>query len=215
MVVFSIFLGTLIGVPSDGIPYPVFSYLGLLPWMYFSAAVTRSAASLVGNANLLTRIYFPRALMPLSATLSALVDFAVALLVLAALMAWYGLAPALTVVLLIPLIVATAFVAGGVGMGLAALNVRFRDVQHAIPFLMQLWMFATPVVYPAGIIPDRWRSVFALNPLTGLISAYRAVTLGDAINWSMLGVSLMSGVAIGALGVWQFRRMERSFADVI
>jgi lipopolysaccharide transport system permease protein len=215
MVVFSVFLGGLAGVPSDGVPYPVFSYLGLLPWMYFSSAVTRSAASLVGNTNLLTRVYFPRVVMPLSATLSALADFAVASLVLGLLMAWYGLVPALSAVLVIPLVLATAVVAGGVGMWLAALNVRFRDVQYAIPFVMQLWMFATPVVYPTGIVPGRWRSLFALNPMAGLIDAYRAAILGSTMDWGTLGISAASAVAIGSVGVWQFRRMEATFADVI
>lgn len=215
MVVFSIFLGGLAGVPSEGIPYPVFSYLGLLPWMYFSSAVTRSATSLVGNASLLTRVYFPRIVMPLSATVSALVDFAVASLVLGGLMAWYELRPAPTILLLCPLVLITAFVAGGVGMFLAALNVRFRDVQHAIPFLMQLWMFATPVVYPTGIVPDRWQGLFALNPMTGLIEAYRGATLGTPIDWHLLGVSVVSALIVGMLGFWQFRRLQASFVDVI
>lgn len=215
MVVFTIFLGTLAGVPSDGIPYPVFSYLGLLPWIYFSGAVTRSAASVVGNANLLTRVYFPRMLIPLSATLSALVDFVVASLILTALMLWYGIVPALTIVLWIPLVLITAFVASGVGMWLAALNARFRDVQHTIPFLVQLWMFATPVVYPASIVPERWRGFFALNPMTGLIEAYRGAALGRPLDWGTLGVSVLSAVVIGILGIRQFRRLEADFADVI
>jgi lipopolysaccharide transport system permease protein len=215
MVVFSVFLGRLAGVPSDGIAYPVFSYLGLLPWMYFSGAVTRSAASLVNNPGLLTRVYFPRVLIPLSAILSALVDFAAASLVLGVLMLWYGITPAPTAVLLIPLVLITAFVASGVGVWLAALNVRFRDVQYAVPFLMQIWMFGTPVVYPAGIVPERWRGLFALNPMTGLIEGYRSVTLGTTIDWRTLGVSVASAVVIAVLGFWQFRRVEATFADVI
>jgi len=183
--------------------------------MYFSSAVTRSAASLVGNTNLLTRVYFPRVIIPLSATLSALADFVVASLVLGFLMAWYELMPALTTVLVIPLVLATALLASGVGMGLAALNVRFRDVQYAIPFLMQLWMFATPVVYPTGIVPGRWRALFALNPMTGIIDAYRALILGLPIDWTTLGMSTVGALGIGVVGVWQFRRMETTFADVI
>jgi ABC-type polysaccharide/polyol phosphate export permease len=142
--------------------------------MYFSGAVTRSGASVVGSANLLTRVYFPRVLVPLSATLSALVDFAIAFAVLGGLMGWYGIRPALSIVLLIPLAALTAVAATGIGMWLAALNVRYRDVQYAIPFLLQLWMFATPVVYPTSIVPERWRALFALNPMTGIIEAYRA-----------------------------------------
>jgi lipopolysaccharide transport system ATP-binding protein len=178
MIVFTVFLGRVAGLSSDGIPYPVFSYLGLLPWMYFSGAVTRSGASFVSNSQLLTRVYFPRVLLPLSATLSALVDFGVAFLMLGGLMAWYGLAPSLTILLILPLLLITACAAAGVGISLAALNARYRDVQHAIPFLMQLWMFATPVVYPATLVPERWRPLLALNPLTGLIEAYRSAALG-------------------------------------
>jgi homopolymeric O-antigen transport system permease protein len=215
MVVFAIFLGRLAGIPSDGVPYPVFSYLGLLPWTYFSGAVTRAGTSVVGNAHLLTRVYFPRVLVPLSATLSALVDFAIASLVLGGLMAWYGIVPARTAVLLLPLAALTALTATGIGMWLAALNVRYRDVQHAIPFLMQLWMFATPVVYPASLVPAGWRPLFALNPMTGIVEAYRAAVLGTALDWPSLGISALSAAVLAALGAWQFHRMEQSFADQV
>jgi len=215
MVVFAIFLGRLAGMPSDGVPYPVFSYLGLLPWTYFSGAVTRAGTSVVGNAHLLTRVYFPRVLVPLSATLSALVDFAIASLVLGGLMAWYGIVPARTAVLLVPLAALTALAATGIGMWLAALNVRYRDVQHAIPFVMQLWMFATPVVYPTSLVPAGWRPLFALNPMTGIVEAYRAAVLGTALDWSSLGISALSAAVLAALGAWQFHRMEQSFADQV
>ncbi|HEV8438085.1 MAG TPA: ABC transporter permease [Methylomirabilota bacterium] len=215
MVVFTVFLGRLAGVPSDGVPYPVFSYLGLLPWMYFSGAVTRGGSSLVSNAHLLTRVYFPRVLLPLSATLSALVDFAIAFVVLGGLMAWYGLAPAPTVLLLVPLLLVTACAATGVGMGLAGLNARYRDVQYAIPFVMQLWMFATPVVYPASLVPDAWRPLLALNPMAGLVEAYRAATLGRPLDWPTLGISCATTALLVALGVWWFRRIERTLADVV
>jgi len=215
MVVFAIFLGRLAGMPSDGVPYPVFSYLGLLPWTYFSGAVTRAGTSVVGNAHLLTRVYFPRVLVPLSATLSALVDFAIASLVLGGLMAWYGIVPARTAVLLLPLAALTALAATGIGMWLAALNVRYRDVQYAIPFLMQLWMFATPVVYPPGLVPPRRQPLFALNPMTGIIDAYRAAVLGTALDWPSLGISTLSATVLAALGAWQFHRMEQSFADQV
>jgi homopolymeric O-antigen transport system permease protein len=215
MVVFTIFLGQLARMPSDGVPYPLFSYLGLLPWMYFSGAVTRAGASMISNVSLLTRVYFPRILVPVSAVLSALVDFAVGFLVLGVLMAWYGIAPAPTAILLLPLAIFTAIVAGGIGMWLAALSVRYRDVQYAVPFLMQLWMFVTPVVYPASLVPPAWRPVLALNPMAGLIEAYRAATLGLPLDWTTLGVSVVSGLVLAAPGVWQFRRMERGFADVV
>jgi len=215
MIVFAVFLGRLAGVPSDGIPYPVFSYLGLLPWMYFAGAVTRSSASLVGNAPLVTRVYFPRVLVPLSATLSALVDFLVAFIVLVGLMVWYRCPPAWTALLLVPLVLVTAGAAAGVGMWLAALNVRYRDVQHAIPFLLQLWMFATPVVYPASLVPERWRALLALNPMAGLIEAYRAAVLGRAVDGGTLGISIVCALLLVAVGVWQFRRTERMLADVV
>lgn len=215
MVVFSVFLGRLAGVPSDGVPYPVFAYLGLLPWTYFSSAVTRSSASLVGHQNLLGKVYFPRVLIPLSATLSALVDFAIAALVLVGVMLYYGMRPASASWLLLPLVVLTAMVALGVGMWLAALNVKYRDIQHATPFLMQIWMFATPVVYPNSIVPERYRFWFELNPLAGVIASYRAAVLGTPIDSRALLSAFAVGLLFLAAGFWQFRRMDRFFADVV
>lgn len=215
MVVFTVFLGTLAKVPSDGVPYPVFSYLGLLPWTYFSNALSRAGTSLVSNSNLLSKVYVPRVLIPLSGVLSALVDFACAFGVLVGLMFWYGLAPQLSWLLFAPLVLLTALLAQGVGMGLAALNVQFRDVQHAVPFLLQLWMFATPVVYPASLVPEKWRLLFALNPMTGVIEAYRAAALGRAVDFAALGISVAVAAVLALLGWWRFRSMERVFADVV
>ena len=215
MLVFTVFLGRLARVPSDGIPYPVFSYLGLLPWTYFANAVTRSGTSLVSNANLVSKVYFPRLLIPLSGTLSALVDFAVAFVLLLVLMLFYGVAIKPTLLLVVPLTVLASLAALGVGMWLSALNVQYRDVQHAVPFLIQLWMFATPVVYPASIVPERWRLVFSLNPLAGVIEGYRAAALGRPLPWSALAVSTAVIAAFTAVGGWQFRRMERRFADIV
>ena len=215
MVVFTVFLGTLAGVPSDGIPYPVFSYLGLLPWTYFASALARSSGSLVASANLLTKVYFPRIILPLSGVLSALVDFAVAFVVLIFIMAWYGIPFGWSVLALVPLVALTALAALGAGLGLAALNVRYRDVQHAVPFFIQIWMYATPVVYPASLVPEKWRLVFALNPMTGIIESYRAATLGRPVDWQALAVAAGVIVLLSILGVWQFRRVERTFADVV
>ena len=215
MLVFTIFLGRFAKVPSDGIPYPVFSYLGLLPWTYFAAALTRSSGSLVANANLLSKVYFPRILIPLSGTLSALVDFAIAFLVLIGLMLWYGIAPSWSALLLVPLVLLTAIAATGAGMWLAALNVQYRDVQHAIPFLVQIWMYATPVVYPASIVPEQYRMLFAINPMTGIIEAYRASTLGRPIDFTLLGISCATTLLITAYSAWRFGRMERIFADIV
>ncbi|HET7457765.1 MAG TPA: ABC transporter permease [Gemmatimonadaceae bacterium] len=215
MVVFTVFLGRLAKMPSDGIPYPIFSYLGLLPWTYFANGLTRSGTSLVSNSQLLSKVYFPRLLIPLSGVLSAVVDFVVALAVLIGLMFWYGIHPKASIVLLVPLTLLTAVAAMGVGMWLAALNVKYRDVTHAVPFLIQVWMYATPVVYPASVVPERWRPLFALNPLAGIIEAFRAATLGRPISWSLLGVSAVSTLVALLLGLWQFGRMERTFADVV
>jgi len=215
MVVFSVFLGRFAGVPSDGIPYPVFAYLGLLPWTYFSGSVSRCSASLVGHSNLLGKVYFPRIIIPLSATLSALIDFAIAGVVLVGIMAWYGVAPAASSILFLPLTALTAFLAFGVGMWLAALNVQYRDIQHATPFLMQIWMFATPIVYPNSIVPANYRFVFQLNPMAGIIAAYRDSALGNPVDWPALGIALIVGLVVMSLGVWQFRRMDRYFADIV
>ena len=215
MVVFSVFLGRLAGVPSDDIPYPVFAYLGLLPWTYFSGTVSRCSASIVANQSLLGKVYFPRVLIPLSATLAALVDFAIAACVLVGLMLWFGLPPALSSLLYLPLTALTATLALGVGMWLAALNVQFRDVQQATPFLLQIWMFATPIVYPGSLVPERYRFVYELNPMAGVIAAYRASALGTPINWQSLGVSAVVAIVFLATGWWQFRRMDRHFADIV
>ncbi len=215
MVIFTIFLGNLAKVPSDGIPYPVFTYLGLLPWLYFSGAVTRSAQSLVTNSTLLSKVYFPRVLIPLSATLSALADFVIAFVVLVVLMLIYGMTPAPSTVLLIPLVLLTALASLGAGMWLSAVNVKYRDVTHALPFLMQVWMYATPVVYPTSLVPDKWRLLVALNPLAGIIEAYRATTLGRPIDWPTLGVSTLATVFVLWMGLRRFARMEREFADIV
>jgi len=215
MVVFTVFLGKLAKVPSDDIPYAVFSYLGLLPWTYFATALTRSSASLVAHGNLLSKVYFPRMLIPLSGTLSAFVDFVIGFGILIGLMAWYRIAPSWSVLLLIPLSVLTALAATGIGLWLAALNVQYRDVQHTIPFLVQLWMYATPIVYPASLVPERWRPIFALNPMTGIVEAYRAATLGRPLNWTSLGISTAVVLVATVFGAWRFRKLERTFADIV
>lgn len=213
--VFTVFLGRLAKMPSDGVPYPVFNYLGLLPWMYFSNAVTRSTSSLVNSSALISKVYFPRVLIPLSGTLSALADFAIAFVVLVVLMLFYHIIPAASTLFLVPLVMLTALAALGAGMWLSAVNVKFRDVTHALPFLMQVWMYATPVVYPTSIVPERWRWVFALNPLTGIIDGYRAATLGRPLDWQTLAVSTLATFVMLAFGVRRFSKMEREFADIV
>jgi lipopolysaccharide transport system permease protein len=215
MVVFTIFLGRLAGVPSDGMPYAVFAYLGLLPWTCFASAVTRAGGSLVANAALITRVYVPRVVVVLAATLSAVMDLLVASLVLGALLAWYGIVPSPAALLLLPLLGLVLLTATGLGMGLAALNVRYRDVQHAVPFLLQLWLFATPVVYPLRLVPESWRPLMALNPMAGVVEAWRAAVVGLPIPWPRLLISTASALVLAALGAWLFRRAERSFADLV
>jgi lipopolysaccharide transport system permease protein len=217
MVVFSVFLGELAGVPSEGVPYPIFAYAALLPWTFFANALARSSGSLVGNSNLLRKVYFPRLVLPISGLLSGLVDFAVASSVLLGLMVYFGVYPqpeALLVVL--PLIVLVVLTALSVGLWLAALNVTYRDVQQAVPFLVQVWLFATPVVYPATIVPEEWRSLLGLNPMSGIISGFRWAVLGTGDPpGAMLAVSVGITALLLASGLVYFKRAERSFADVV
>ncbi len=215
MFVFTLFFGRLAAIPSDGVPYTLFAFAGLLPWTFFATAVTASSNSLVGNASLITKVYFPRMIVPAAAAVAALVDLGVSLLMLAALMAFYKVLPGTQIVFLPLLAMLTAALSVGVGLYLAALNVKYRDVRHAIPFLIQLWMFASPVIYPASLVPLKWRWLMALNPLTGIIEGFRAALFGHAIDWvaSGLSVSITATVLTGA--VYKFRRVESSFADIV
>lgn len=215
MLVFTLFFGKLARMPSDGIPYPIFSYAALLPWTYFANALSGAGNSLVGSANLITKVYFPRIIVPGSAVLAGLLDYAIALVVLLGLMVWYGVLPGLGCLLFVPLTVLTCVFALGVGMWLAALNVQYRDVRYAIPFLIQLWMFATPIVYPLSVVPPQWRWAMALNPMAGLIEGFRASLLGRPIPWLPLGISGTLAIATLVTGAFYFRRMEKTFADIV
>ncbi|MHB0995801.1 MAG: ABC transporter permease [Elusimicrobiales bacterium] len=216
MAVFSVFLGRMAGVPSEGIPYPVFVYAGLLPWLYFAGALSAASESMVGSANLITKVYFPRLIVPAAAVLTGLVDLLVASAVLAVLMLYYGLVPGPAVLLLPALVALTALCAAGAGFWLAALNVEYRDIRYTVPFLIQLWMFASPVIYPSAIVPERYQWLFAFNPMAGLLKAFRASALGhQAVDWASLGISAAVIGLLLASGLLYFRRMERSFADVI
>jgi lipopolysaccharide transport system permease protein len=216
MVVFTVFFGRMAKMPSDGIPYPVFSYAALLPWTYFSTALTHSGNSLLSGANLVRKVYFPRAALPAASTLGGIVDFAIAFVFLFGLMFYYDIAPGFGLLLwpflLVPLIV----LALGIGMFLAALNVKYRDIKYAIPFLIQALLFVTPIIYPASIAPERYRFLLSLNPLTGLIEAFRATALpGKTLDWGLLGLSVAVSAAIFVGGALYFRKTEREFADVI
>jgi lipopolysaccharide transport system permease protein len=216
MLVFTLFFGRLAKVPSDGLPYPIFVYAGLLPWTYFANAVTASGNSLVGSANLITKVYFPRLMVPGSAALAGLLDFFIALFVLAALMIYYQFLPG-PGFLLFPFLVALTFLcAVGVGLWLSALNVQYRDIRYAIPFLIQIWMFLSPVIYPVSLVKDKYQWLLALNPMGGVIHAYRASLLGhQPVDWPLLGLSAFIIVALFLGGLYYFRRMEKVFADVV
>jgi homopolymeric O-antigen transport system permease protein len=216
MVVFSIFFGRLAKMPSDGVPYPVFAFCALLPWQLFAFALTESSNSVVSNQRLITKVYFPRLIIPIAAVAVGLVDFAIAFLVLAAMLVYYGIHPGVAMVsvpLWTVLAVATAL---GVGLWLAALNVRYRDVRYTLPFVAQLWLFVTPVAYPASIVPDAWRPLYALNPMVGVVEGFRWALLGGTGSPNVtVSVSAVVVAATLVSGLFYFRRVERTFADVI
>ena len=216
MLVFTLFFGRLAKMPSDGLPYPIFVYAGLLPWTYFANAVSASGNSLVGSSNLITKVYFPRIVVPASAALAGLLDFFIALFVLAALMIWYQVLPG-PGIFLFPFLVALTFLcAVGVGLWLSALNVQYRDIRYAIPFLVQVWMFVSPVIYPVSLVHGNYQWLLALNPMGGVIHAYRAALLGhQPIDWGLLGLSTLIILALFLGGLYYFRRMEKIFADVV
>jgi len=216
MIVFTLFFGRLAQMPSDGLPYPIFVYAGLLPWTYFANAVSASGNSLVGSANLITKVYFPRIVVPASAALAGLLDFFIALFVLAALMIYYQFVPGWGI-LLFPFLVGLTFLcAVGVGLWLSALNVQYRDIRYAIPFLIQVWMFVSPVIYPVSLVKGNYQWLLALNPMGGVIHAYRASLLGhQPIDWQLLTLSALMIFAIFLGGLYYFRRMEKVFADVV
>ena len=216
MLVFTLFFGKLAKVPSDGIPYPIFVYAGLLPWTYFANALSASGNSLVGSQNLITKVYFPRLIIPASASLAGLLDFFIAMLVLCVLMIFYRFLPGMGILLFPVLIGLTFLCAVGVGLWLSALNVEYRDIRYAIPFLIQLWMFVSPVIYPVSMVSQRYQWLLALNPMAGVINAYRASLLGhQSIDWFLLGISTATIIFLFLSGMYYFRRMEKTFADVV
>ena len=216
MVVFSIFFGRLAKVPSDGLPYPIFTFCALLPWQLFAHALTESSNSLVANEKLITKVYFPRLVIPLSAVLAGLVDFVCAFFVLLGMMFYYGIVPTSavwTLPLFVLLAVATAL---AVGLWLSALNVEYRDVRYTIPFIAQFWLFISPVAYPSSLVPEQWRLLYALNPMVGVVEGFRWALLGKAEGpGPMLAVSVAVVVFLLVGGLYYFRRMEKSFADVV
>jgi lipopolysaccharide transport system permease protein len=216
MVVFSVIFGSLASIPSDGVPYPVFSLAALVPWTYFSTALANSSNSLVTSTNLITKVYFPRLVIPLTPVLAGLVDFAIGFVLLVLVMLGFGLVPSTLSLAVLPvLLLAMVLTAAGVGSWMAALNIQYRDVKYVVPFLVQVWMYLSPIVYPMSLVPERYRALYALNPMAGVIEGFRSAMLGtNAVAWSTIGVSLAASVVLFLSGVLYFRKMERVFADV-
>jgi lipopolysaccharide transport system permease protein len=214
MLIFTIFFGRLAAIPSDNIPYPIFAYAGLLPWTFFSNAVTNSSNSLVGSSHLITKVYFPRLIIPAATVGAGLVDFAVAFVVFIPLMAYYHIMPSWQMLMLLPLLMLATILALGVGMWTSAVNVKYRDVRYALPFLIQLWMFVSPIIYPASML-KRWQWLLAFNPLTGIIEGFRAALLGGAFDWRSIALSTLMALAILVGAAYSFRRMEKRFADIV
>jgi lipopolysaccharide transport system permease protein len=214
MVAFSIFFGQLANIPSDGVPYPIFSYTALLPWQYFATALARSSNSLVGQQNLISKVYFPRLALPIASVIAPLLDFGVAFLVLIAMMFYFQIAPTPAIALLPLLLLVTVMCALGTGLWLSALNVDYRDVGYVVPFLTQLWMIATPVAYPSSLLDEPWRTLYGLNPMVGVIEGFRWVLLGTKPPEILLFLS--AGISLVALvsGAYFYRRAERTFADI-
>ena len=215
MVVFSLFFGGLAKIPSDGVPYPLFSLAALLPWTLFAEGMTRSTISMVSNANIMTKVYFPRLIMPVASIMSPLVDFCVAFGILLLMMVYYGFVPTINVIFLPLLVVFAMMTSLAVGLWLSALNVKYRDFQYTVPFLIQIWMFASPVVYPASMVPQQFLFLYALNPMTGVIEGFRWALLGTNPPTTMIFISLGVVIALLVSGVFYFRRMEQYFADIV
>jgi lipopolysaccharide transport system permease protein len=215
MVVFTLLFGRLARVPSEGEPYAIFSYAGLLPWNFFTTALTNSSNSLVSSTNLITKVYFPRLLVPTAAVGAALVDIAIASIMLFGIMPIYGVGFHASLIMLLPLVMLTALTAAALGIWTSALNVKYRDIRYALPFVIQMLMFLTPVIYPVSFLPERWRWVLRLNPLSGIIEGFRDAVFGHPFNWAELGISALITLGLLVAAVCIFNRMEEEFADVI
>jgi len=216
MVIFSTFFGGLAKVPSNGIPYPIFVFSGLLFWNYFSTSLTASSNSLITNEGIIKKIYFPRLLLPLSATITPMIDLAFALIVFIGLLVYYHFTPTLTGILLLPVLLLLSFLsASGLGSLLAAINIRFRDIREALPFFIQTLFFVTPVIYPTTLVPEKYQWLLGLNPMSGIIEAARAGIVGNRpIDFQLLGLSAIIAIALFVLGIYYFKKTERVFADI-
>ena len=216
MVVFSLFFGKLAKMPSDGVPYPIFSLAGLVPWTFFAYALTQSSNSLVQSANLVKKVYFPRLAVPIASVLSGVVDFLLAFIVLLGMMLWFDIVPTWKIIILPFLLLLALITSLGIGLWMSALNVMYRDVRYVLPFLTQLWLFATPIAYPSSLLPEKWRALYSLNPMVGVVEGFRWALLDtDTQPGPMLIVSTMAALVLLLGGAMYFRRMEKTFADVV
>ena len=216
MVIFSIFFGKLAGVPSDNIPYPIFSYTALVPWTFFSNGLTQGSNSLVNNADMLRKIYFPRLTLPAATVLSGLLDFFLALFVLFGMMMYYSIIPTVNIIWLPFFLVLTVITSLGVSLWLSVLNVQFRDVRYTLPFITQAWLFATPIAYPSSLLSEPWRTIYAINPMVGVVEGFRWALLGtEPAPGPMVLVSTLVAILVLIGGIYYIRRMERTFADVV
>ena len=216
MLIFTLLFGRLAGLNSQlSVPYPLFALAGLVPWTFFATAVTTSGNSVVSNTNLITKVYFPRILIPIASVAAAFVDFAMSFVVLLAMMLYYQVGPGPGILMMLPLVMLTFLFSLGVGMLFAALNVKYRDIRLVLPFLIQLWLFVSAVIVPLSVLPQKWRWAVALNPMSGIIEGYRAALFGQPFNWKALGVAAVITCAVLVYSAYAFRRMEKSFADII
>jgi lipopolysaccharide transport system permease protein len=215
MLIFTIFFSQLIRVPTDGIPSGPFFYAGLSLWTFFVNAVMNGANSLLGNTNLITKVYFPKLIIPSAGVLASVVDFAIASVLLVVMLVYYDYGKSWEVLLLLPISLLITILALGMGILFSALNAKYRDVRYVLPFMLQLWMFITPIIYPASVVPKGWRWLLALNPLTGIVEGYRAALFGQRIHWQSLSYSLLFTIVLLSFSAYIFRRMEKSFAEVI
>jgi lipopolysaccharide transport system permease protein len=216
MIAFSIFFGRLAGISSDGVPYPIFAYTALVPWTFFANALSQASNSLLEHERMITKIYFPRLLLPVAAVLSGLLDFAISFSILIGMMAWYGLTPTIGLLFVPFFILMATLTALGVGLWLSALNVQYRDVRYVIPFLVQFWLFSTPVAYSSSLVPEKWQILYGLNPMAGVVEGFRWALLGTShISIELVLASLVTISVVLISGLYYFRRMEETFADVV
>lgn len=216
MIVFTIFFGKFAKMPSEGVPYPVFSYTALVPWTYFSTAVGYSGNSLVGNSDLLTKVYFPRFAIPASAALSGIIDFFIASVILFGIMIFYNIPISFNLLLWPVLVIPMFLLALGLGMIFSSMNVKYRDIKYAIPFLIQIWMFVTPIIYPISLLPEKYRVLAAMNPMTGIIEAFRFTVIpGKVLDGWLLLFSMGTSIVVFIIGLFYFRKTEKEFADVV